>query len=74
MVDVIVMRSGHVLTITDEVVVVWPTLTAWENTYETGEDDSIGSVDLTESPMPEWVVDAMMKEQEENEDPDDKYP
>ena len=48
MVDVIVMRSGRALTITDECVVAWPSLEAWEDSFETGDEGSMGGIiDLT---------------------------
>ena len=48
MVDVVVLRSGRALTITDECVVAWPSLKAWENSFETGEAGSMGGIiDLT---------------------------
>ena len=36
MVDVVVLRSGQVLTLNDEIVVLWPSLQAWEDSFDTG--------------------------------------
>jgi len=48
MVDVLIMHSGRVLTITDECVVAWPSIKSWEDSFETGEEGSMGgSIDLT---------------------------
>jgi len=38
MVDVVVLRSGQAITINDECLLVWPSLQAWENSFEDGED------------------------------------
>jgi len=56
MVDVVTLRSGKVLTITDECVVAWPSLSAWhtksdftgcpEGSFETGEHGDIGGIDF----------------------------
>lgn len=46
MVDVVTLRSGKVLTITDECVIAWPSLSAWEASFETGEHGDIGGIDF----------------------------
>ena len=45
MVDIVVLRSGQVITLTDECLVVWPSLQAWEDSFETG-DGGAASIDL----------------------------
>ena len=45
MVDIVVLRSGQVITLNDECLVVWPSLQAWEDSFETG-DGGAASIDL----------------------------
>ncbi len=46
MVDIVVLRSGQVLTVNDECVMAWPSLQAW---YDSATDDSatLGIIDLS---------------------------
>ena len=46
MVDVVTLRSGKVLTITDECIIAWPSLSAWEASFEPGEHGDIGGIDF----------------------------
>ena len=45
MVDIVVLRSGQVLTVNDECVMAWPSLQAWYDSFETG-DSGAASIDL----------------------------
>jgi len=45
MVDIITLRSGQVITLNDECLVVWPSLKSWEDSFETG-DGGAASIDL----------------------------
>ena len=47
MIDIVVLRSGQVIALTDELLGVWPSLDAWYDSIDDGDDSAIlGSIDL----------------------------
>ena len=47
MVDIVVLRSGQVITLNDECLYVWPSLDAWYESIDAGDDSAIlGGIDL----------------------------
>ena len=50
MVDVVTLRDGKVLTVTDECAVLWSCLDHWESAWEDGENNMLDHMDLTHLP------------------------